>query len=128
MMFLVDAASSIRKATALRGCITRPARAWASHTGTPAPPRERLRNVVRSSVHRLGSRVQVAHGLRQQLGKGEEWDPVEKKGSPCSSVLVESYLPFVTGKQKAVGALVQQAAPMLAHIPSQLMRDMWIRA
>ena len=52
--------------------------------------------------------------FRQHLGKGEEYDPVEKKGNPCSSVLVESYLPFVTGKQKAVGALVQQASPMLA--------------
>ena len=65
--------------------------------------------------------------FRQHLSKGGEWEPVEKKGNPCSSVLVESYLTFVTGKQKAVGALVQQAAPMLANILAQLLRDMWIR-
>ena len=106
MMFLVGAASSIRKATALSRCITHPARAWASRTKTPAP-RERLLNAVRGSVHGHGSRVQVAHGLpatsRQRGGTGagtEEGKPLlecasrivpsnryrETKGSRCALV------------------------------------------
>ena len=52
----------------------------------------------------LVSKLHMA--FRQQLGKGEEWDPVEKTGNPCSSVLVESHLTFVTEEQKRVG--VQQ--------------------
>lgn len=33
--------------------------------------------------------------FREQLGKGEGRDPLEKKGTPCSSALVESYFAFV---------------------------------
>ena len=66
--------------------------------------------------------------FREQLGEGEAWDPVEKKGNPCSSVLVESYLTFVTEEQKKVGVPVKQAAPMLAHTLAQLLQDMRVRA
>ena len=30
--------------------------------------------------------------FREQLGKGEDWDPVKKKGNTCSGVLVQSCL------------------------------------
>ena len=66
--------------------------------------------------------------MREQLGKVEEWDPVEKKGNPCSSALVESYLTFVSEEQKQVGVPVKQAAPMLSHTLAQLLQSMRVRA
>ena len=66
--------------------------------------------------------------FREQLGKREGWEPVEKKGNPCSSVLVESYLTFVTEEQKRVGVPVKQAAPMLVPTLAQLFQDMRVRA
>ena len=49
----------------------------------------------------------------EQLGKVEEWNPVEKTGNPCASPLVEYYLTFVNEEQKQVGVPVKQAAPVL---------------
>ena len=45
----------------------------------------------------------------------EELDPVGRKGTPCSSLFVESYLTFVCEEQKHVGVPVNQAAPMLEN-------------
>ena len=66
--------------------------------------------------------------MREQLGKVEEWDPVEEKGNPCSSTLVESYLTFISEEQKQVGVPVKQAAPMLSHTLAQLLQSMRVRA
>ena len=66
--------------------------------------------------------------MREQLGKVEERDPVEKTGDPCSSPLVEFYLLFVNEEQKQVGVPVKQAASMLAHILAQLLQSMRTRA
>ena len=44
--------------------------------------------------------------FRQQLSTREEWGPVEKKGKPCSSVLVEPCLAFITEEQITEGALL----------------------
>ena len=64
--------------------------------------------------------------MREQLGNIEEWDRVKKKGNPCSSALVESYLAFVSEEQEQVG--VKQAAPMLSHTLAQLLQSMRVRA
>ena len=66
----------------------------------------------------------VGMAVRQQVGKGEEWHPEENKINPRSSALAESYLTFVTEKQKTAGVLVQEAALMLAHILARFLRDM----
>ena len=57
--------------------------------------------------------------MREQLDKLEEWDPVENKGNPCSSALVEYYLTFVGEEQKQVSVPVKQVAPMLSHTLAQ---------
>ena len=62
------------------------------------------RYVARYIDSGLVSKLRMA--FRQQLVKGEEWDPAKKKGNTCSSVLVESHLTFVTEEPKRVG--VQQ--------------------
>ena len=49
-------------------------------------------------------------------GKGEEWDPARRVSNPCASPLVDSYLTFLSEKQKQVGVPVNQAAPMLEHV------------
>ena len=46
-------------------------------------------------------------------GKGEEWDPVDRIGNPCSSPLKYSYLTFISDQRNQVGVQVNQAAPML---------------
>ena len=53
---------------------------------------------------------------------------MEKKGNPCSSALVESYLTFVSEEQKHVGVPVKQEAPMLSHTLAQLLQSMPVRA
>ena len=84
------------------------------------------RYAARSIDTGLVSKLRVA--FRQQFSKGEEWDPEWKKGNPCSGVLADSYVKFVTEKQKTAGVLVQRVASMLAHILAQLLRDMRERA
>ena len=59
------------------------------------------RYVARYIDSGLVSKLRMA--FRQQLVKGEEWDPAKKKGNTCSSVLVESHLKFVTEELKRVG-------------------------
>ena len=59
----------------------------------------------------------------KEHGKGEEWDPVRRVGNPCSSLLVESYLTFVSEEQKQVMVPVNQAAPMLEHTLIDLIND-----
>ena len=64
----------------------------------------------------------------KESGQGEEWDPVRRVGSPCSSPVVDSYLTFVPEEQKQVGIQVNQAAPMLEHTLINLLSDMRLRA
>ena len=49
-------------------------------------------------------------------------------GNPCSSLLVESYLTFVSEEQKQVGVPVNQAPLMLEHTLIDLLSDMRSRA
>ena len=65
---------------------------------------------------------------REQLGRGEDWDPVGKFGNPCSSQLVDAYPSYVSAEQKRVGVPVNQANPMLAHVLVELLEDMRSRA
>ena len=60
----------------------------------------------------------------KEHGKGEERDPIRRVGNPCSSMLVESYLTFVSEDQKQVWVAVNQAAPMLEHTLIDLLSDM----
>ena len=53
--------------------------------------------------------------MKETLGKEEDWDPNGKRGNPCSSPLVESYLTCVINTQKQVGVPVKQAAPLLTN-------------
>ena len=59
------------------------------------------------------SKLRMAN--KKMLGKREEWDPIEKRGNPCSSPLVESYLTCASNTQKQVGVPVKQAASLLTH-------------
>ena len=59
----------------------------------------------------------------KEHGKGEERDPIRRVGNPCSSMLVESYLTFVSEDQKQVWVAVNQAAPMLEHTLIDLIND-----
>ena len=68
------------------------------------------------------SKLKMAY--REQLGRGEDWDPVGKLGNPCSSQLVDAYLSYVSVEQKRVGVPVNQANPMLAHVLAELLEDM----
>ena len=52
------------------------------------------RYAARSSDNGLAFKLRMA--FRQQPSTREEWGPVEKKGKPCSSVLVEPYLALLT--------------------------------
>ena len=72
----------------------------------------------------MGFVSKLRMAFREQLGKREDWDPVEKRGNPCSSAPVESYLTFVTEEQKKVGVPVKQAAAMLVNTLAQLLQDM----
>ena len=121
-MCWIGAASLTRKETELRGCMPRLAREWVSRTGPPAPPRVVGQNGTRPSPWIRVFKLRMA--FREELGKGEEWDPIEKKRNPCSSMLVESYLTFVTVEQRRLGVPVKQAAPMLVHTLAQLLQDM----
>ena len=60
--------------------------------------------------------------------KGEDWDPVRRIVNPCSSLLAESYLTFVSGDQKQIGVQVNQAAPMWEHTLIDLLSEMRSRA
>ena len=75
---------------------------------------------------RFISKLRMA--MQKQLGKVEEWDPGDKKGNPCSSASVESYLTFVREEQKQVGVPVKQAAPILSHTLAQLLQSMRVRS
>ena len=65
---------------------------------------------------------------REQLGRGEDWDPVGKPGNPCSSHLVDTYLSYVSVEQKWLEVPVNQANPMLAHVLAELLENMRSRA
>ena len=77
---------------------------------------------------RTGVISKLKMAMREQLGKGEVWDPVRMTGNVCASPLVESYTTFVTEEQKRVGVQVNQAAPMLAHTLEDLLREMRARS
>ena len=64
----------------------------------------------------------------KEHGKGEERDPIRRVGNPCSSMLVESYLTFVSEDQKQVWVAVNQAAPMLEHTLIDLLSNVRSRA
>ena len=91
-------------------------------SGSACAKRYGVRSIDTDPVPKVGMTV------RQQLGKREGWDSEENKRNPRSSALAESYLTFVTEKQKTACVLVQQAALMLAHILAQFLLDMRERA
>ena len=64
----------------------------------------------------------------KESGQREEWDPVRRVGNTCLSPLVDSYLTFVSEKQKQVGVQVNQASPVLEHTLIDLLSDMRPRA
>ena len=66
--------------------------------------------------------------MKEMLGKGEEWDPREKRGNLCSSPLVESYLTCGSNTQKQVGVPVKQAASRLTHDFPRMLQDLRQRA
>ena len=61
------------------------------------------------------SKLQVA--FREQLGIGEDWDPI-KKENPCPSVLLEAYLKFVTQQQNRLGVPVKSGGTRVDSYPS----------
>ena len=66
--------------------------------------------------------------MREMSGKVEDWDPVQKRGNACSSLLVEPYLTCVSNTQRQVGVPVEQAAPLLTHDFARLLQDLRQRA
>lgn len=77
---------------------------------------------------RKGVVSKLKMAMKEQKGKGDEWDPVSKSGNPCASPLVDSYLTFVNEEQRQVGVPINQAVPMLAHTLIVLLADMRLRA
>ena len=122
-MCWIGAASLTRKETALRRCMSRLARAWASRTGPPSPPRVAAQNGMRPSRWTRVSCSNCGWPSDNSSGRGTKGTPFEKKGNPCSDVIVESYLTFVTEEQKRVGVPGKQAAPTLVHTVAQLPQD-----
>ena len=74
--------------------------------------------VVHSLDKSKVSNLKMAY--REQLGRGTDWDLVEKSGDPCSSERVGPCLSYVSVEQKPVGVPVTQADPMLAYLVQSL--------
>ena len=55
--------------------------------------------------------------MKEMLGIGEEWDPIEKRGNPC-------LLTCVSNTQKQVGVSDKQADPLLTHDFASLLQDL----
>lgn len=72
------------------------------------------------------SKLKMAY--KEQLGRGDDWNPASRAGNPCSSPVVEAYLTFTTEEQKRVGVTVQQAAPLMEDTVADLLRHMRLRA
>ena len=89
--------------------------------------RETVRRRVPPKMLSLLRPLKLKMATKKQ-GKGEEWDPVRRISNPCSSLLVESYLTFVSEEQTQVGVPVNQAAPTLEHTLIDLLSDMRSRA
>ena len=62
--------------------------------------------------------------MMEQVGKLDDRDCVEKRGSPVASPLVRGYLSFVQEEQWRVGVGVKQAPPSVAVQLRELVRDM----
>ena len=72
------------------------------------------------------SKLKMAY--KEQLGRGDEWNPVSRTGNPCSNPTVETYLTFTSEEQKRVGVTIHQAAPLLEDTLGELLRHMRLRA
>lgn len=66
--------------------------------------------------------------MSEQLGKTDEWDPVEKRGDPTLSKLVRDYVRRVTGEQRREVILVRQTPPMMSPELMKLVGAMRARA
>ena len=64
------------------------------------------------------SKLRIAN--KEQLHRGEDWDPASGKDNPCGSPRADSYLTFTTETPRQVGVQVNQAAPLLPHTLLQL--------
>lgn len=63
-----------------------------------------------------------------QLGKRDEWDPIEKRGGPTSSTSRRNYEKHGTKKQHRVWLAVRQASPMMSPELLKLVGAMRARA
>lgn len=72
------------------------------------------------------SKLKMAY--KEQLGRGEDWNPVSRTGNPCATPAVEAYLTFTAAEQRQVGVSVNQAPPLLEDTLSPLLQNMRLRA
>lgn len=72
--------------------------------------------------------VKLRMEYRQSAHRGEDWDPIQRRGNPCGSPRVSSYLKYATETQKQVGVPIKQAAPILSHTVVELLESMRLRA
>ena len=52
---------------------------------------------------RKGTFSKLDMACKEQLGRGEEYNPALRTGDPCANPIVEGYLAFTAAEQKRVG-------------------------
>eukprot|EP00752_Nemacystus_decipiens_P005329 g4833.t1 len=77
---------------------------------------------------RVTSPTKLKMAYKEQIGRGEEWNPLSRTGNPCAHPMVEDYLAFTAAEQKRVGVTVHQAAPLLDDTLGALLAHMRLRA
>lgn len=77
---------------------------------------------------RKGNFSKLKMAYKEQVDRGEEWNPVLRTGNPCAHPMVEEYLAFTAAEQKRVGVTAHQAAPLLEITLGTLLAHMRLRA
>lgn len=67
--------------------------------------------------------------MREQCGKVDERNPVEKKAKPCPSLLAESHHSFAREEKEQAGVLLNShaGATVLEHTRAQVLQGVRIR-
>ncbi len=124
MTFSFGSAIWTPRVTVRTWCMTARARAWAVPRRPPARriPDAPRRHAADSLRQAFVSKLRMAY--KELLHHGDDWDPVSRRGNPCSGPRVDSYLTYATKTQRQAGGQVNQAVPLLAHRLTQLLKTM----
>ncbi|CAN0042059.1 unnamed protein product, partial [Pylaiella littoralis] len=89
---------------------------------SPCPKRYAAESLTKG----FWSKLKTAY--REQLARGDFWNPETRAGNPCDAPLVEPYLLCAAEEQKMGGVADKQAEPTLAHALETLLASMRTRA